>query len=87
MTGYDNPLRKRGLTAVSAAMVLIILLLMVQMYLLVATLENYLAGNRAAAIPGAVLSGVLFAASAALLAFVLNLDKGSGPSDPNPPPA
>jgi|WetSurMetagenome_2_1015567.scaffolds.fasta_scaffold691859_2 hypothetical protein len=87
MTGYDNPLRKRGLTAVSAAMVLIILLLMVQMYLLVATLENYLAGNHAAAIPGAVLSGLLFAASAALLAFVLKLDKGSGPSDSNPPPA
>ncbi len=58
------------LTAINGAMVLIIVLLIVQMWLLTATLESYLAGHHDAALPGAVLSGILFAVCAWLLWLV-----------------
>src|SRR5712691_11377577 len=46
----------RGLTAIDGAMALIVLLLVVQMWLLTATLDAYLAGHGDAALPGAVIS-------------------------------
>jgi hypothetical protein len=65
---------RRGLTAIDGAMSLIVILLMTQMWLLSATLEAYLAGHRDAALPGAVVSGLLFAACAALYFFVDRID-------------
>src|SRR3974390_561916 len=53
-----NPPQNRGLTAIDGAMVLIIILLIVQIWLLSATLESYLAGHREAAVPGAIISGI-----------------------------
>src|SRR5688572_15402740 len=50
------PPQNRGLTAIDGAMVLIIVLLIVQIWLLSATLESYLAGHREAAAPSAVIS-------------------------------
>ena len=44
------------------AMALIVLLLIVQVWLLSATLDAYLAGHRDATIPGAMVSGLLFLA-------------------------
>jgi predicted Co/Zn/Cd cation transporter (cation efflux family) len=64
----------RGLTAIDAAMVLIVVLLIVQIWLLSATLESFLAGHREAAIPGAIISGVLFLACLALYLFVARID-------------
>ena len=64
----------RGLTAIDGAMVLIIILLIVQIWLLSATLEAYLAGHREAALPGAIISAVLFAACFALYRFVDRID-------------
>jgi hypothetical protein len=64
----------RGLTAIDGAMALIIILLMTQMWLLSATLEAYLAGHHDAALPGAVVSAVLFAACFALFIFVERVD-------------
>ena len=52
-----NPPQTRGLTAIDGAMVLIVILLIVQIWLLSATLESYLAGHREAAVPGAIISG------------------------------
>lgn len=52
--------RKQYLTTVNGALALIVVLLIVQMWLLTATLEAYLAGNRESAIPGAVFSALLF---------------------------
>ena len=71
-----NPNRPqmRGLTAIDAAMVLIVVLLIVQIWLLSATLESFLAGHRAAAIPGAIISGVLFLACLGLYLFVARID-------------
>lgn len=69
----DRP-QSKGLTAIDGAMALIVLLLMVQIWLLSATLETYLAGNREAALPGAIISGILFAACLALYLFVARID-------------
>ncbi len=67
--------RRRNLTAINAAMALIVILLLVQMWLLSAALEAFLEGDRAAALPAALVSGVLFAACALLYRFVVRLDR------------
>jgi hypothetical protein len=69
-----SPPQTRGLTAIDGAMVLIVVLLIVQIWLLSATLESYLAGHREAAVPGAIISGVLFLACLALYLFVNRID-------------
>ncbi len=68
------PPLKRGLTAIDGAMALIIILLIVQIWLLSATLESYLAGHREAALPGVIISGILFAACFGLYRFVGRID-------------
>ena len=60
---------RRGTTALDGAAVLIIVLLMVQVWLLSATLDAYLAGHTDAALPGAVCSTIIFAATAGLYWF------------------
>jgi hypothetical protein len=60
---------RRRTTALDGTAALIILLLMVQIWLLSATLDAYLAGHRDAALPGAICSGLIFAATAALYWF------------------
>ncbi|HUB82321.1 MAG TPA: DUF6755 family protein [Bryobacteraceae bacterium] len=67
-------MKKGGLTAIDGAMALIVLLLIVQIWLLSATLESFLAGHREAAVPGAIVSGILFAACLALYLFVVRID-------------
>jgi hypothetical protein len=64
----------RGLTAINGALALIAILLVSQMWLLTASLESYLAGHHEAAVPGAIVSGVLFAVCAALYRFVARVD-------------
>jgi hypothetical protein len=48
---------------------------MVQVWLLSATLDAFLAGHTDAALPGAVFSGMLFAATAGLYWFVRHIDR------------
>ena len=71
-----SPRRSQGhrLTAIDGALALIAVLLIVQMWLLTATLESDLAGHREVALPGALVSAVLFAACGALYAFVDRID-------------
>src|SRR5450631_4040124 len=71
-----NPPQNRGLTAIDGAMALIVILLIVQIWLLSATLESYLAGHREAALPAAIISGILFAACLGLYRFVDRIDSG-----------
>jgi hypothetical protein len=66
---------KRGLTAIDAAMALIVVLLMVQIWLLSATLESYLAGRHEVALPGAAISGAILLACGALYLFVERIDR------------
>ena len=64
----------RGLTAMDGAMALIVILLIVQIWLLSATLESFLAGDRAAALPGAIVSAALFLTCFGLYLFVERID-------------
>lgn len=75
MKGLSNPARRRRRVAIDAAMVLVILVLMIQMWLLTATLESYLAGHRAVAMPAFLSSIVLFAVCAFLYRMVLRIDR------------
>ncbi|HYW47272.1 MAG TPA: DUF6755 family protein [Bryobacteraceae bacterium] len=69
-----NRPQNRGLTAIDGAMVLIVVLRIVQIWLLSATLESYLAGHPEAAMPGAIISAILFAACLGLYLFVDRID-------------
>jgi hypothetical protein len=67
--------QKHGLVAIDGAMALIVVLLIVQIWLLSATLESYLDGHARAALPAAIFSGLLFSACVALSVFVDRLDR------------
>ena len=67
----------KRLPALNGALGLIVLLLVVQMWLLTATLESYLAGHHEAALSGVILSAILFSACAALYLFVERVDRKS----------
>jgi hypothetical protein len=69
--------QKHGLTAIDGAMALIIILLIVQIWLITATLETYLAGHHETALPGAIVSGLIFLACAGLYVFIDRLDTES----------
>jgi predicted Co/Zn/Cd cation transporter (cation efflux family) len=67
--------RGRVLTALDGALALMGVLLVTQMWLLTASLESVLAGHEEAALPGAILSAVLFAGCAVLLVFIQRLER------------
>ena len=69
--------QSRGLTAIDGAMALIVILLMVQIWLLSATLDAYLSGHREVALPGALVSGLLFGACGGLYLFVHRLESSA----------
>ncbi|MGH9633073.1 MAG: DUF6755 family protein [Bryobacteraceae bacterium] len=75
MKALSSPTRAKRRVAVDAAMILIIILLMTQMWLLTATLESYLAGHHDVALPGMVVSAALFLACVALYWLVIRFDK------------
>jgi hypothetical protein len=70
-----SPGERRGLTAIDGALALIAILLIVQMWLLTATLESFLAGHHAAALPGAIISGLLALACYGLYLFIRGVDR------------
>ncbi len=71
-----NPLeRRRRRVAIEAAMACVIVLLMVQMWLLTATLESYLAGHHGPAGVAFAVSVGLFLLCGALYLLVLRLDR------------
>ena len=74
--------QSRGLTAIDGAMALMVILLMVQIWLLSATLDGYLSGHREVALPGAVVSGILFAACGGLYLFVERLESRAKEEEP-----
>lgn len=75
MTNQIPPGRKQGLTAIDGALALVVLLLIVQMWLLTATLESYLAHHHSVALPAAIISGLLFLICAGLYLFVNRIDR------------
>ena len=77
MANLDPSKQRRGLVAIDGAMALIVILLIVQIWLLSATLETYLAGHAGAVLPGVIFSGLLFSAALTLNSFVNRVDKSS----------
>jgi hypothetical protein len=69
------PPERRGLTAINGALALIAILLIVQMWLLTATLETFLAGHHEGALPAAAVSGLLLLACFGLYLFVRGVDR------------
>lgn len=70
-----SPQQNRGLTAIDAVTALLAILLVVQMWLLSATLDSFLAGHVETAIPAAVASGLLCFGCFALYRFIRRIDK------------
>lgn len=70
-----RPTQRRGLTAIDGALSLIAILLIVQMWLLTATLESFLAGHREGVLPAAILSAILLAACFGLYLFIRGVDR------------
>ena len=66
--------RGRRRVAIDAAMLLVVLVLVVQMWLLTATLESYLAGHHRVALPALLSSLALFAVCWFLYRLVLRID-------------
>lgn len=69
------PPQSRGLNAISGAMSLIVVLLMVQIWLLTATLDSYLSNRHQAAVPAAFISAVIFLFCFGLYLFVERIDR------------
>lgn len=65
----------KGLTAIDAALALIIVLLIIQVWLLTATLESYLAGHHGVVLPAMGASAVLVLACVGLYGFVQRIDR------------
>jgi len=65
---------RKETTAIDGAMALIAILLIVQMWLLTATLESFVAGHDESILPAAVISGIIFGACAGLYVFIRRLD-------------
>lgn len=76
-TEGDAMKTRRGLTAIDAALALIGVILVLQMALLTSTLDLYLGGHEAAALTGAIASGILFLLNAALTFFIMTVDAGA----------
>ena len=70
----EEKVQGRGLVSIDAALALIAVLLVVQMWLLTAALESHLAGHYETAVPAAIVSAALFVAGLALFLFVDALD-------------
>lgn len=66
--------QKRGLTAIDGALALVAVLLIVQMWLLTATLNAFLGGDQASVLPGTFLSGLIFLACLGLYLFIRQVD-------------
>ena len=66
--------QRKGLTAIDGAMALIVILLTVQIWLVIATLETYLAGHYETVLAGAIISGIIFLACFSLYLFIERMD-------------
>ena len=77
MANLEPSKQRRGLVAIDGAMALIVILLVVQIWLLSATLETFLAGHSGAVVPAAMFSGLIFSGCFALHFFVSRVDQDS----------
>ncbi|MGH9663792.1 MAG: DUF6755 family protein [Bryobacteraceae bacterium] len=71
----NDPRQGRSLTAIDAVTALLVILLVVQIWLLSATLDTFLAGHTETALPGAIVSGALCLTCLVMYGFVRRLDR------------
>jgi len=76
--------RRRRRAAIDAAMACVIVLLIVQMWLLTATLESYLAGHHGVAGAAFAVSACLFLVCGVFYFFVTRLDRSREPDESSP---
>jgi hypothetical protein len=67
-------IRAQRMTIVNAMLALIILIVVLQLWLLTATMNAYLGGDMAVAMPAAIASLVCFGLNAGLLRYLFRLD-------------
>lgn len=72
---YPDIGKGRGITAIDAVTAILALLLVIQMWLLTASLDAFLAGHIETATPAAIVSGILFAACFIMYRFVARIDR------------
>ena len=77
MPNLERYKQRRGLVAIDGAMALIVILLIVQIWLLSATLETFLAGHTGTVLPAAIFSGLVFFGCLVLDLFVTRVDQES----------
>lgn len=65
---------QRGITAIDGAIALIAILLIIQMWLLTATLESYLGGHAEPILPATIISALIFMACAGLFLLIHRID-------------
>jgi hypothetical protein len=82
MAFHDSPMRRRAARAVDAVLVLLVLLLIVQVWLLMASVELWLAGHHEVALPAAAVSGLLFAGGLGLSALVRRTERSARGTHP-----
>lgn len=75
MTEGRRPAGRRRLAPVNAALAIVIVVLVAQMWLLTATLESFLAGRTDVALPALLLSGALFAVCGVVYRVITRLDR------------
>jgi len=66
--------RRGGLTALDGVIALIAVLLIVQMWLLTATLEAFLGGHAEPILPATIISGLIFIACGSLFLLIHRID-------------
>lgn len=72
-----NPRHSQGIAAINAVTALLVILLVLQVWLLSATLDAFLAGHKEPVLPAAIVSGVVCGICFALYRFVLRVDGGA----------
>jgi hypothetical protein len=77
MPNLERYKQRYGLVAIDGAMALIVILLIVQIWLLSATLETFLAGHTGAVLPATIFSGLVFLGCLVLDLFVTRVDQQS----------
>lgn len=83
MSGHPRS-RRKAIVAIDGAIALIAILLIVQIWLLSATLESYLRGHQTVVLPAAIVSGVLCLCCAGLAAFAVRADRSAREPESSP---
>jgi hypothetical protein len=81
MRPLPHPAPRKRRAAIDAAMLFVVVLLAVQMWLLTATLESYLAGHAGVVLPAMLLSGLFCLACFTIYRFIVRLDRAPEPTE------